>query len=84
MYFIAYTKKARDDIPVLKSAGLDKRAKALIELIRENPYQPAPGYEMLKGSLSGVFSRRINIRHRLLYQVIEEEKTVKILRLWTQ
>ena len=83
MYTIVYTKKARDDIPKLKAAGLDKKAKALIDLLRENPYQSPPGYEKLKGDLSGAFSRRINIQHRLVYQVIEDKKTVKILKLWT-
>lgn len=83
MYSIVYTKKAVNDIPNLKSAKLDKKAKALIELIRENPYQTPPPYEKLQGDLQGTYSRRINIKHRLVYEVFEEEQTVKIISLWT-
>ena len=83
MYSIIYTKKAVNDIPKLKSAKLDKKAKALIELIRENPYQTPPPYEKLQGDLQGAYSRRINIKHRLVYEVFEEEQTVKIISLWT-
>ena len=80
MYSIVYTKKAVNDIPNLKSAKLDKKAKDLIELIRENPYQTPPPYEKLQGDLQGAYSRRINIKHRLVYEVFEEEQTVKIIR----
>lgn len=83
MYTIVYTKKAAADIPKLKTAKLDKKAKALIELIRENPYQTPPPYEKLVGDLQGALSRRINIKHRLVYEVLEEEQTVKIISLWT-
>lgn len=83
MYSIVYTKKAVNDIPNLKSAKLDKKAKALIELIRENPYQTPPPYEKLQGDLQGAYSRRINIKHRLVYEVFEEEQIVKIISLWT-
>lgn len=83
MYSIVYTKKAVNDIPNLKSAKLDKKAKDLIELIRENPYQTPPPYEKLQGDLQGAYSRRINIKHRLVYEVFEEEQTVKIISLWT-
>lgn len=83
MYSIYYTKKAKNDIPKLKSARLDDKAKVLIELIRENPYQTPPPYEKLKGDLQGAYSRRINIKHRLVYQVLETEKAVKIISLWT-
>ena len=83
MYSIVYTKKAVNDIPKLKSAKLDKKAKALIELIRENHYQTPPPYEKLQGDLQGAYSRRINIKHRLVYEVFEEEQTVKIISLWT-
>lgn len=83
MYSIVYTKKAVNDIPNLKSAKLDKKAKALIELIRENPYQTPPPCEKLQGDLQGAYSRRINIKHRLVYEVFEEEQTVKIISLWT-
>jgi len=83
MYSIVYTKRAKNDIPKLKSVGLDKKAKALISLLRENPYQTPPTFEKLKGDLDGAYSRRINIHHRLVYQIVEEEKTVKIIMLWT-
>ena len=83
MYNIIYTKKAINDIPKLKSVKLDKKAKALIEIIKENPYKTPPSYEKLMGDLTGAYSRRINIKHRLVYEVLEEEKTVKIISLWT-
>ena len=83
MYRIVYTKTAAKDIPNLKAAHLDAKAKALIEVIRENPYQTPPSYEKLVGDLQGLYSRRINHQHRLVYQIIEEKKTVKIVSLWT-
>ncbi|MBR2728645.1 MAG: Txe/YoeB family addiction module toxin [Lachnospiraceae bacterium] len=83
MYKIVYTKTATKDIPKLKAAHLDAKAKALIDVIRENPYQAPPSYEKLVGDLQGLYSRRINIQHRLIYQVFEEEKTIKIVSLWT-
>lgn len=83
MYRIVYTKKAVGDIPKLKAAKLDKKAKALIDLLRENPYQTPPPYEKLVGNLKGAYSRRINIQHRLVYEVVEDAQTVKILSLWT-
>ena len=84
MYKIVYTKTAVKDIPELKAAHLDTKAKALIEVIREHPYQKPPSYEKLVGDLQGLYSRRINIQHRLVYQVLEEEQTIKIVSLWTQ
>lgn len=83
MLSIVYTKKAVNDIPKLKSAKLEKKAKALINLIRENPYQTPPPYEKLQGDFQGAYSRRINIKHRLVYEILEEENTVKIISLWT-
>ena len=83
MYKIVYTKTAVKDIPKLKAAHLDLRAKALIDLIRANPFQAPPSFEKLVGDLKGLFSRRINIQHRLVYQVLEEEKTIKIVSMWT-
>ena len=82
-YAIVYTKRAVSDIPKLKAAGLDKKAKTLIELLKENPYKSPPPFEKLKGDLHGAFSRRINIQHRLVYEVMETERTVKIIKLWT-
>lgn len=82
-YEIVYTKKAAKDIPKLKSSGLSQKAKRLIEIIRENPFQNPPPYETLVGDLKGAYSRRINIQHRLVYEVVEKEKTIKILSMWT-
>ena len=84
MYKIVYTKKAAADIPKLKMAKLDKKAKALIDVVRENPYQTPPPYEKLAGDLQGAYSRRINLKHRLVYEVLEEEQTIKIVSLWTR
>ena len=83
MYKIMYTKTAIKDIPNLKSAHLEKNAKALIDIIRENPFKVPPPYEKLVGDLQGLYSRRINIKHRLVYEVLEEDKIVKIISLWT-
>ena len=83
MYKIVFTKTALRDIPKLKSAHLDTIAKALIELIKNDPYKIPPGYEKLVGDLKGLISRRISIQHRLVYQVYEEEKTIKVVSLWS-
>ena len=92
MFRIVYEKQAAKDIKNLKSAGLDKKAKELIEIIRINPFQTPPAYEGLVGNLHGYYSRRINIQHRLVYQVYSEpinvdgvqyQGTVKIIRMWT-
>ncbi|WP_297569771.1 Txe/YoeB family addiction module toxin [uncultured Anaerovibrio sp.] len=83
MYKIVYTKTAVKDIPKLKSAGLDTKARALIDLIRSTPFQKPPSFEKLVGDLKGLYSRRINIQRRLVYQVYEDEKIIKIISLWT-
>ena len=83
MYKIVYTKVAIKDIPKLKSTHLDKNAKDLIEIIKENPFKNPPPYEKLVGDLKGAYSRRINVKNRLIYQVIEEQKIIKIISLWT-
>ena len=83
MYIIKYRKKCLKDIERLKSVGLADRAKKLINIIENNPYQNPPPYEKLIGDLNGAYSRRINIQHRLVYQILEKEKTIKILSLWT-
>ena len=80
---IVYTKAAAADVPKLKSAHLEEKAKALIKLLEENPFQNPPSYEKLRGSLQGACSRRLNIQHRLVYEVLEEEKTVKVISMWT-
>lgn len=83
MYDIVYTKTASKDIPKLKSAYLDKTVKALLEVIKEDPYKNPPPYEKLVGDLDGALSRRINRTHRLVYQVYTKEKTIKIISLWS-
>lgn len=83
MYQIFFTKTASKDIPKLKAAHLDDTAKSLIDILRENPYQTPPPYEKLVGNMKGVLSRRINIKHRLVYEVYEAEKSVKIISLWS-
>ena len=83
MYKVVYTKTALKDIPKLKSAHLDRTAKALIEVIKNNPFQNPPPYEKLVGNLQGTFSRRINVKHRLVYEVFEDEKIIKIISLWS-
>ena len=83
MYRIEYTKAAVKDIELIKRAKLDKIAKKLIDIIKENPYEKYPPYEKLLGDLLGTYSRRINRHHRLVYCVNEETKTVRVLALWT-
>ncbi len=80
-YKAVYTKDALKDIPKLKVASLDKKTLNLINLLKINPYQTPPSYEKLVGNLSGVYSRRINIHHRLVYQVYEDLNTVKIISM---
>nr|WP_210425225.1 Txe/YoeB family addiction module toxin [Spongiibacter thalassae] len=78
-----YTKQAQKDARKLASSGLKNKAQELLQLIEQDPYQKPPPYEKLIGDLAGAYSRRINIQHRLVYQVLEEDKAVKIVRLWT-
>ena len=80
---IVYTKHAQKDAKKLSSSGLKSKALKLLKILEENPYQNPPPYERLVGDLRGAVSRRINIQHRLVYQVLEEEKTVKVIRLWS-
>lgn len=80
---LAYTKQAIKDARKLKSAGLKPKAEALLAVIANDPFANPPPYEKLVGDLSGAYSRRINIQHRLVYQVVKSEKTIKVLRLWT-
>jgi toxin YoeB len=82
-YRVVFTKQAQKDAKKLSSSGLKVKAEQLIEILRDNPYQTPPFYEKLIGDLAGAYSRRINIQHRLVYDVIEDEKTVKVLRMWT-
>jgi len=82
-YIIVITKQAQKDAKKLESCNLDKKAKELLNIIKENPYQTPPPYEKLIGDLKGFYSRRINIKHRIIYEVYEKENTIKILRMWT-
>jgi toxin YoeB len=82
-YELVFTKQAQKDAKKLASAGLKSKAESLLYILRINPYQPAPPYEKLIGDLAGAYSRRINIQQRLVYQVYEEARIVKVLRLWT-
>lgn len=77
-----YTKQAQKDARKLASSGLKSKAQELLKIIEQDPYQKPPPYEKLIGDLAGAYSRRINILHRLVYQVLEEDKAVKVLRLW--
>ncbi len=78
-----YTKQARKDAKKLAAANLKTKAQKLLQIIEISPYENPPPYEKLVGDLSGTYSRRINIQHRMVYQIIEEEKAIKILRLWS-
>jgi len=82
-YKILYSKLALKDAKKLSSANLNSKAKELIEIIRQDPFQNPPPYEKLVGNLSGAYSRRINIQHRLVYEVRESDKTVRISRMWS-
>jgi Txe/YoeB family toxin of toxin-antitoxin system len=80
---LVYTKQAQKDAKKLAAAGLRRKAEELLKLTSENPFQNPPPYEKLVGDLSGAYSRRINIQHRLVYQIYEDQKVVKVLRMWT-
>lgn len=80
---LAYSKYAVKDAKKLSSAGLKDKAQALLDILENDPFQTPPPYEKLVGDLQGAYSRRINIQHRLVYEIFREEKTVRILRMWT-
>ena len=80
---IVYTKQAQKDAKKLASAGLKPKALELLEILQKNPFQTPPPFEKLVGDLFGACSRRVNIQHRLVYQIYETERIVKIIRLWT-
>ena len=80
---LVFTKQAQKDAKRIKQSGLKPAASRLLDILREDPYQSPPPFEKLVGDLSGACSRRINIQHRLVYQVLEEIKTVKVIRMWT-
>ncbi|MBW2604682.1 MAG: Txe/YoeB family addiction module toxin [Deltaproteobacteria bacterium] len=83
MWRVVFTKQAQKDAKKLSAAGLRPKAEKLIEILRENPYQIPPPFEKLLGDLAGAFARRINIQHRLIYQIFDDEKVVKAIRMWT-
>ncbi len=80
---IVYTRAAQKDAKKLARAGLKPKAKQLLEVLENDPYQNPPRYEKLVGDLAGAYSRRINIQHRLVYQVYDEQKLIKVIRMWT-
>lgn len=80
---VVFTKQAQKDAKKISRANLRPKAEALLEILGKNPFQQSPPYEKLVGDLEGAYSRRINIHHRLIYQVYKEEKTVKVIRMWT-
>ena len=80
---LVFTKQAQKDARKLASAGLKPSAQKLLDVLAKNPFQSPPAYEKLVGDLAGAYSRRINVQHRLVYQVIEDTRSVKILRMWT-
>ena len=83
MYTIVYSSQAQRDVKRAGKSGLKSNIQKIIEILQNNPYQNPPPYEKLVGELSGAYSRRINIKHRLIYQIYEKEKIVKIIRMWT-
>lgn len=82
MYHIKYTKQAVKDIDLIKRAGLADKVQRLLSIVKNNPYQNPPPYEKLTGDLKDMYSRRINIQHRFVYEVYEDQRVVKIIRLW--
>jgi len=80
---VVFTKQAQKDARNLASSGLKDKAQALLAVVAENPFQNPPPFEKLVGDLAGAYSRRINIQHRLVYEVVQSEHTVKVLRMWT-
>jgi Txe/YoeB family toxin of toxin-antitoxin system len=83
MWEVILSKKAQEDLKKLKSIGLFDKTKELVAVLRENPFTNPPPYEKLVGNLQGFYSRRINIKHRLVYRVVKESNTVEVLRMWS-
>ena len=83
MWKIVFTKQAQKDAEKLAASGLKSKAEEIIEILKQNPYQTPPSYEKLLGDLSGACSRRLNIQHRVVYQILNDEKIVKVIRMWT-
>jgi Txe/YoeB family toxin of toxin-antitoxin system len=83
MYRLVYTKQAKRDAKKIASGGLKKQVTKLLAILEENPYLEPPPYKELVGDLEGAISRRINLQHRLVYEILEEEKTIKVIRMWS-
>jgi Txe/YoeB family toxin of toxin-antitoxin system len=83
MYRIVYSSQAQKDAKKAGKSGIKNNIQKIIEILQKNPYQTPPPFEKLLGDLSGAYSRRLNLQHRLVYQIYEEIKTVKIIRMWT-
>jgi Txe/YoeB family toxin of toxin-antitoxin system len=82
-YRVVFTKQAQKDAKKISASGLKAKAENLIAILRDDPYQTPPFYEKLVGDLAGAYCRRINIQHRLVYEIVEDQKVVKIIRMWT-
>ncbi|MBW2721608.1 MAG: Txe/YoeB family addiction module toxin [Deltaproteobacteria bacterium] len=80
---VVFTKQAQKDAKKLTAAGLRSKAEHLLAILRKNPYHTPPPFEKLVGDLAGAYSRRINIQHRLVYEILDKEKVVKVIRMWT-
>jgi toxin YoeB len=80
---IVYTRQAQRDARKISAAGLRPKSEKLLEILFKNPYQTPPAFEKLMGDLCGAYSRRVNIQHRLVYQILDEERIVKVIRMWT-
>lgn len=80
---LVYTSQARRDAKKIETAGLKEKVQSLLEILENNPYKKPPSFEKLVGDLSGAYSRRINIQHRLVYQIYDDLKIIKIIRMWT-
>ena len=80
---VVFTKQAQKDAKKLAAAGLRSKAERLLDILRENPYQTPPPFEKLVGDLAGAYCRRINIQHRLVYEILNKEKVVKVIKMWT-
>ena len=80
---LVFTRQARKDAKKLGASGLRQKAEPLLDILRKDPLQTPPPYERLVGDLAGAYSRRINIQHRLVYQVLDDIKTIKVIRMWT-
>jgi Txe/YoeB family toxin of toxin-antitoxin system len=83
VYVLVFTSQAQKDALKLAASNLKVKAQVILEILRKNPFAPYPPFEKLTGDLEGAYSRRINIQHRIVYQVYEKEKIVKVIRMWT-